>query len=481
MQESTTWGYAIITTYGSTVSVTADVLSTLTNTNAKTNWRLGLWSDTTGYPRAGTFYEDRLFLGGAAVYPQRVDGSRTGRYANFSPSATNGDVADDNAVAFTLNSNDVNVIRWMADMEKGLEIGTERGEWVLRPSTLAEAMTPTNMAGKPSTKYGSADVEPVRAGKAVLFLQRAARKLRELVYVFEVDGLKAPDMTLLAEHITAPAVTGLAIQDQPQAIVWGTRSDGVLLGFTYERDQDVVGWHRHELGGQSDADGLLIPVVESVAVVPVTDGSRDEAYAIVQRYVNGAEKRYVEVMTKLWDTADDQEDAVQLDASWTVINSPASATVTGLWHLEGETVSVYSDGAVHPDVVVTNGKVTLGGTASVVTLGYSYISDAVILPLEGGAQEGTAQGKTKIIKRLGLWLLDTLGIKIGPDADHLTELIFRQWGDLFGAPPSLFTGIKKERFEGDYDRLAQATIRADGPFPATILAVMPQVDTSDDS
>jgi hypothetical protein len=155
--------------------------------------------------------------------------------------------------------------------------------------------------------------------------------------------------------------------------------------------------------------------------------------------------------------------------------------VTGLWHLEGETVSVYSDGAVHPDVVVTNGKVTLGGTASVVTLGYSYISDAVILPLEGGAQEGTAQGKTKIIKRLGLWLLDTLGIKIGPDADHLTELIFRQWGDLFGAPPSLFTGIKKERFEGDYDRLAQATIRADGPFPATLLAVMPQVDTSDDS
>lgn len=484
MQESSTWGYAVITTHSSTVAVTADVLSTLTNTNAKTNWRLGVWSDTTGFPRVGTFFEDRLWLGGPALFPQRIDGSRTGLYGNFSPSATNGTVAADNAVAFTLNSNDVNAIRWMVDAEKGLAVGTAGGEWMVRPSSLGEAITPTNIAGKPTTKYGSADAEPVRAGKAILFQQRAARKLRELAYVFEVDGFKAPDMSILSEHITSPAMAPrMAYLNQPQSLAFIPRTDGALIGFTYERDQDVVGLHRHELGGQSDDDGLLIPVVEDVISTPAPDGTRDELYLLVQRYINGASRRYVELMTALWEAGDAQEDACHLDCSWTTVNSPASDTVTGLWHLEGEEVAVYADGAVHPNLTVTNGKVTLGYTASVITLGYAFNSDAVTMPPEGGAQEGTSQGKIKKISRLGMWLLDTLGIKYGPsfDSDKLTEVIFRVWGDLFGQPPALFTGIKRVRFEGDYDRLAQVYVRCDGPFPATLLALMPQLETADGS
>jgi hypothetical protein len=264
-------------------------------------------------------------------------------------------------------------------------------------------------------------------------------------------------------------------------MLFGPRADGTLCGFTYERDQNVVGWHRHELGGQSDEDGLLIPVVEDVTATADPDGTADELYMVVQRYINGAERRYIEIMAPMWEFGDAQEDAVHLDCSWTTVNSPAAATVTGLWHLEGETVSVYVDGATHPAVTVTNGKVTLAYSGSVVTLGYAFNSDLVTLPPEGGAEEGTSQGKTKRIVRLGMWLLDTLGIKYGRDADHLSEVIFRTWGDLFGQPPALFTGIKKLRFEGDYDRLAQVTVRCDGPFPATLLALMPQVETADDS
>jgi hypothetical protein len=163
----------------------------------------------------------------------------------------------------------------------------------VRPSSLTEAVTPTNISAKPSTHYGSADAAPIQAGRAVLYIQRAERKLRELAYVFEVDGFRAPDMTLLSEHITRPSVTELAYQEQPQSIVWGVRSDGTLLGFTYEREQSVTAWHRHELGGQSDAAGLAIPVVESVAVIPSPDQTRDELYMVVQRYVNGATKRYI--------------------------------------------------------------------------------------------------------------------------------------------------------------------------------------------
>lgn len=481
IKNGATWGYAQITARASTTSVTATVLSDFAATTATTTWRLGLWSDTTGYPSTGTFFEDRLFLAGAALTMQRLDGSKSSNYTNFSPSANDGTIAADNAVAFTLNSDDVNAIRWMAANEKGLLVGTSRGEWIVRASSLAEAVTPTNISGKPMSRHGSQAVAPVNAGRAVLFVQRAGRKVRELAYVFEVDGFKAPDMAVLSEHITRPAITGMCYQEQPQAIVWQPRSDGVLLGLTYERDQDVVGWHRHELGGQSDAAGDLIPVVESSAVVVDPSGTRDELYMVVQRYINGGTKRYVEYMSKIWEIEDDQEDAFHVDCGWSVVNGSPSTTVTGLWHLEGQTVGVYVDGMKHPNVVVTNGKITLNSAGTIVTLGYYYNSDGQTLPLDGGTPDGSAQGKVKRIHRIGFWLVDTLGLKYGPDDEHLTELLVRQFGDQFGQPTPLFTGVARERFEGDYDKLGQVYFRADGPFPANVLAIMPQFEVADDS
>lgn|SRR5574341_16558 len=481
IKHTSTWGYAEITSITSTTVVNADVKSNFGAATASAAWRLGVWSTTTGFPRCGTFFEDRLVLAGAASYPQRLDGSRTGRYANFSPSATDGTVAADNAIAYTLNSSDVNAIRWLAANEKGLLAGTARGEWQIRPSALGEALTPTNIAGKPSTTHGSEFIAPVVAGKAVLFVQRAATKLREMAYVFEADGFRSPDMTLLAEHISRPAIEELAYQEQPQAIVWSKRSDGVLLGFTYQRDQDVVGWHRHELGGFSDSLKTLIPVVESLAVVPSPDTTRDELYMVVQRFINGASRRYIELLSKFWEDGDLQEDAFHVDSGWTEVSSPADNTVTGLWHLEGETISIIADGSQHPDKVVTNGIITLDYAASIVSLGYSFDSDAVTLPPEGGASEGSSQGKTKHIPRVGFWLFDTLGLRYGPSFSKLATVVFRQWGDMMGEPVPLFTGIFRGRFEGDYDKLGQIYWRCEGPFPCTVLAVMPQIDTSDDS
>lgn len=481
VKEGSTWGWGEIVGRASTTVVTVAVQSTFTNTNAKTAWRLGIYSDTTGFPATSAFYDDRLFFAGAALYPQRLDGSKTGLYTNFAPTDTSGTVAADNAVSFVLNADDVNAIKWMAPNEKGLLVGTGRGEWPVKPSSLNEALTPTNITAKPATRHGSADIAAVSAGKAVLFVQRAGRKVREFAYVFEADGFKAPDMTLLSEHITRPAIVETAYQEQPQAILWAVRSDGVLLGMTYERDQSVIAWHRHELGGQSDAAGVFIPVVESVCAVPTPDTTRDELYMVVQRYVNGAERRYVEYMSKLWETEDEQEDAFYVDCGWTVINGSPASTVTGLWHLEGETVGVYVDGARHNDVTITNGTATLDRTGTVVTLGYFYQSDGQTMPLDGGAQDGSSQGKTKRIHRVGFWLVDTLGLKYGADADNLTEIIVSQWGDDYGAATALFTGVVRERFESDWDKLGQVYWRADGPFPANVLSVMPQVSVSDDS
>lgn len=472
LKEGSIWGYVLVTAWTSTLIVTVTVLSTLTNTNPKTAWRLGVWSTTTGFPRCATFHDDRLYFAGPAVYPQRLDGSNVSQYTNFSPSATDGTVSSSNAVAFTLNSDDVNAILWISSHDKGLLVGTTRGEWRIRGTNVDEAITPTNISGKPQTRRGSFDAAPVVAGDALLFIQRAGRKVREMAHVGALDKFKTPDMTSVADHITAPSISQLAYAEQPQPVVWVVRDDGVLLGLLYDRESSAVGWHRHPLGGNG--------IVERIGVIVDPSETRDELYLIVNRTINGGTKRYVEYMSKLWETSvDAQEDAFQVDCG--TANLTSGTTITGLWYLEGQTVGAYIDGKSHPNITIANGIATFNITGVVKTIGYFYESDGQSMPIEGGSQDGTAQGKMKIIKRIGFWLIDTLGLKYGPDADHLTELLERDWGAEMGVATALSTGVRRERFEGSYDRLGQVYWRCDGPFPATVCSLLPQFDVSDDT
>lgn len=479
LKEGSTWGWVKIVGRSSTTVITVDVQSTLTNTSAKVSWRMGLWSTTTGYPAVSSFYEDRLMFAGATNYPQRLDGSNSGDYENFAPTATDGTVSDSNAVAFTLNSNTVNTIRWLLPDEKGLLAGTAGGEWIIRPSSQGEALSPTNITAKQSTTYGSANVQAVQTGKAVLFAQRSARKIRELRYFFQDDGFDAPDLTRLAQHITQSGVLELSRQDEPQSLVWARRADGTLVCMTYERDTDVLraGWHRHILGGTGDVSGGS-PVVESIATIPSPDGSRDEVWLLVQRYINGAAVRYIEYLTPVFEDDDDQEDAFFVDSGLTYDGAPATI-ISGLDHVEGETLTPLADGAVLPEVTVSSGQVTLAIAASKVHLGYSYNSDGQILRLEAGSADGTALGKTRRTHRVGMLLHRTLGLKIGMSFEEMDEITFRTSADLNDNPPDLFSGIISETVDADYDFDNQFCWRQDQPLPGTILAIMPRMVTQD--
>lgn len=350
LKEGSTWGYGQITAWVSPTQVSFAVASTLTNTNNKLVWRLGLWSDTTGYPQAVTFHEDRLFFCGPSSYPQRLDGSRSGDYENFAPSDLDGTVTSSHAVGFSLNSNDVNVLRWMTSDEKGLLSGSVGGEWVVRPSSSSEALSPTNITAKKATSFGSANLQPVQVGKSTIFVQRSGRQLREMTYFFDVDGFRCPDVTQLAEHITESGITQIAHQKQPQSLVWCVRSDGVLACMTYERDLDNlrVGWHRHILGGFGDAAESDC-IVESVACIPAPDTSRDELWVIVKRYINGATVRYVEYLGKLFENEDLQKDAFFVDSGLTY---DVPVTITGATAANPVVITANSHGFSNGDTVL---------------------------------------------------------------------------------------------------------------------------------
>jgi hypothetical protein len=553
IKEGSTWGWVTITGRTSTTVVTVTINSTLTSTAAKVNWRLGIWSDTTGYPIAVTFHEDRLCYCGASANPARLDGSNTSDYENFAPSATDGTVSDSNAISFGLNARDVNAMRWIASDEKGLLSGTYGAEWVIRPSSTAEALTPTNVSAKPATFYGSADIQPVQVAKAALFIARAGRKVREMNYFYDVDGFRAPDLTLLSQHITESGIVEIAYQKEPHSIIWCVRTDGVLAALTYDRDLDSVkvGWSRHIVGGYSDAANSDA-IVESCAVIPSADGTRDEVWLIVRRYINGATHRYIEYMGQFFDDTVDQKDAYFVDGGLTYdnpititgataanpvvitanshgfsngdavlisdvlgmdelngetftvagvtantfqlsgVNGTAYTTyvsggevrkyitsISGLWHLNGQSLSILADGAVLPNATVSSGSVTLAYRSTTVHLGLGYSSDGQLLRLDAGAADGTALGKTRRTHRVGFLLHQSLGLKIGMDFDSLDELTFRTSADEMTRAPELFSGIKSENIECDYDFENQVCWRQDQPLPSTILAVMPQMVTQD--
>ena len=239
-------GYAKITAFTSATVVSATVENDFDNTNAVTDWKLGAFSTTTGFPRCVSFFEQRLVFAGTSNQPQTMFFSKSGDYENMT-SGTN----DDDAMIYTIASNQVNAIQALK-ATRTLIVMTTGGEYAVSSGAAQDAITPTNINIRKQSNYGSSGVDALSIGNATIFLQRARRKIRELAYNFDTDGYTAPDLTILADHISESGLTDMSYQQEPYSVVWAVRADGQMAGLTYNRLENVVAWHRHIFGGKSD-------------------------------------------------------------------------------------------------------------------------------------------------------------------------------------------------------------------------------------
>jgi hypothetical protein len=281
---------------------------------------------------------------------------------------------------------------------------------------------------------------------------------------------------VLADRVTRSGVVDQAFQSEPYSVLWQVRADGKLIAFTFDQEQDVTGWHRHPVGGTG-------AVVESIVTGPTPDGGREELWAIIRRTVDGDTTRYVEYMERPWEgddedgtTGDDQADAFYVDSGLTYSGAAAS-TITGLDHLEGETVQILADGARQPDKVVAGGEITLTRAASKVHVGLQYVSRLVPMRIEAGGNAGTAQGKMKRIHAIVLRFIDTLGGKVGMYRRTLDDLSLRTPATPMGTPEPIASGDYPMEFPGDYDREALIEIVQDAPLPMTVAAIIPELRT----
>ena len=463
--------YKITSVTSTTVAVATSVVAP-SSASASTDFALGSFSDTTGHPSCVTFFEQRLVFAATLSQPQTLFFSVSGDYENMDDNY-HGTVADDDAIIYTIASNQVNAIRFMT-ATRTLIIGTAGGEFAVSGGGTDIAITPTNILIKKQSNNGAANVDALAVGNATLFLQRAKRKLRELAYNFDVDGYVAPDLTILAEHISEGGFKQLSYQQEPNQIIWCVRNDGQLIGLTYQREQEVVAWHRHIFGGSFSSGNA---VCESVATIP-TDNSEYQTWVIVKRTINGATKRYIEYIHNLnFDETDDTSFNF-LDSQLSYDGSPVT-TLSGLSHLEGQTVSILADGATHPDKVVSSGEITLNRSASKVKVGLGFTSLLQTMRLDAGSQNGTSQSKTKRIYEITIRLYESLGVEVGPDLNNMERIPFRSSADLMDSGVGVFTGDKEVEFRGNYETDGFIFVRQDQPLPLTILSLYPKLITND--
>lgn len=423
------------------------------------HWQEPAWSDYRGFPAAVVFHENRLLFGGSRARPQTCWASIIDDYENFRVSAD-----DDGGLAFTLASDAANGIQWLCSQDS-LIIGTTGSEWVIGTRDTQSALTPSSIAAKRSTTYGSAPIQAQVVSEAVIFIQRSARKVREFVYTFEEDGYTAPDLTLLSEHIPDRGIVEIAVQKNPETILWAITTDGQLVGVVYERGQNVAGWFRLDTG-----DGDLFESITSVS----SNGEEDEIWVTVNREVEGVRIRYIErfqpdIIRKLKDN--DQANLCYVDSA-IIVTGDAMTMVSGLDHLEGREVSVLSNGAPEGNKTVVDGSITLSFPAETAIVGLPYESTLEPTFLETNDPSSVSKYGMKKVANVIMEVWQTLGGTLSASPGIPTRIEFREPSDYMDQAVPLFTGVFETiSLESSSSRQASLIFTQDQPLPANILSL----------
>jgi hypothetical protein len=431
-----------------------------------TQWSEAAFSAVRGYPRAVAIHEQRLCFGGTSHQPNTVWCSKVDDFENFQLG-----VGADDGLQFTVASSEGNRIEWMFS-QKRLMLGTSGDEWTIGGANSGEAFSSTNVQAQKQSSFGSKTMRAILLNDVLLFVQRRGRKVRELTYNFERDGWVAPDLTVLSEHVTQGELVELAFQQQPDAILWAVRGDGQLVGMSYERDQEVVAWHRHTTDGE----------FESVATVYGLSGADDEVWLVVKRTINGQTKRYIERFkadNRAKFEAQTKDDWWYLDCAKRY-SGTATATITGLSHLEGKTVSVLANGAVQPDETVASGQVTLDKTYTKVLAGLPYTSTILPMKFDFDLRDGPTRGRKKRINRVEVSLFKSLAGEASTNGTEWLWIYPRDFDDPMDASPPPFSGDAEVVVAGDYSDDSDIYLRQRLPYPFTVRALVVKLDAYGD-
>lgn len=339
------------------------------------------WSASRGWPVTVSFYQDRLVFGGSRSLPQTLFMSKTGDFNSFDIS--NGQ-ADDAIVEQIATNKPNNIKHLIAD--RTLQIYCSNAEFA-PPQLEDTAMTPGEISIRKQTNNGSTNVEPVVLDNQSFYVKRGGRGVMSFVFDFQAQSYQSEEISILSEHLI----------DQPvDSGVWrGTRrddadylfivnSDGTIAVYQSRTNQNISAWTL------ISTEGLYKDVVQV----------GDDVYSIVKRTINSVDKYYLEKF----------DFALFTDSSFTNTFGTPTTVITGLSHLEGETVRVRGDGFVLESETVAGAQITLERAVTEVEVGLNFNTLIEPLPVVIQASDGPTAYIPKRTVRIFVDYLDSLGV-----------------------------------------------------------------------
>jgi hypothetical protein len=521
-------------------------------------------------PGVTTYFSQRQWFASSASKPETIWASKIGSFANMDVAQI---VQASDAITATIASTQVNAIKHMVPMSSGIVVLSSGGAWLVSGGTVGQGgvpgpITPSALVAQPQAYNGCSDLPPIVVNVDVLFVQAKGSIVRDLSWNLYASVYTGTDMTVLSNHLFAGrTLREWAWAEEPYKIIWAVRDDGILLGFTYMKEQEVYAWTRH------DTKGLF------QSVCTVSEGAVDATYFVVLRFLNGAWVYCVERMAdrslidgnaalgipasieNAWCvdcglalaqpapaaslsiggganvagasvtfTADapvfstgvgagtaggDVGSVIRANGGHATItayhgtgsvqgtvtvpfpvlpNDPTKAplrgvqggwtmtapvtVVTGLDHLDGQTVSILADGNVMAPQVVQNGAVTLQQAATSVIVGLPFQCQLETLNVDvgDGGPGGSVQGRQKKLGAVTIRVKDTRGLKAG--RTPATVVPVKEWSTnvSMGGPLPLASGDQRVIMDPLFEQNGRMWLQLDDPVPATVLGCVLEVD-----
>ena len=468
------------------VRLTIDPLSddgkTTGHALATKDWRIGAWGARRGWPAKVGVSDDRLVFANSSDHPNRIWASQVGDPTNFSPDERTGTgvdpgawdrtITDGSGFSRSILSGRTDEIQWIAQTQ-ALLVGSKSSVAVLTSSSQREILTPANVHALVVSQNGTSDAKPALADDEVLFMSRCGCML-SAAGVSKSGGIASPFvLSERADHMFSVPTTRLVWSFEPSRALLAVQEDGRIRGCTFSQRDEVAGFFTIELGGVSGSDSF--GHVEDAAVVAASEArSYDRVWLITSRTVNGKTVRFIEYLRNQFDIGDDLGDAAFLDAAPAPYSGPATTTLTGLDHLEGESVVAWADGSKQGPFTVAGGAIALASSASTVSVGLPYLGRWSGLNYEAKAdQTVTLQTVRARVIEANIRLHRSVGGRIGEIGRGAFQPI-AYYGNETAVPasPALFTGVVSIRPDSPLGRDSGIIVEQDSPAPMEILSVV---------
>ena len=469
-----TWGVSQVQVLNPGAGYTGAPTVIFTPSGATATAVLGAASN--GYPSVPGFFQQRLVLAAPTGAPETFYMSQPGKYFNFNTSII---TQPTDAITGTLVSGQLNTIKSMIPQTSGLLVLSDRASWVINGGTgNGSAVSPSTIVANAQSFVGTNDVPPIVVNYDVLYMQSKGSAVRDSSYNIYANVFTGTDISILSSHLFyGYQILEWAWAEEPFKVVWAVRNDGTMLTLTFLKEQEFIGWAHSITQGSFNS-------VCAVTELTTTAGEVDAVYAVVSRTVNGNTVKYIERFAER-TYPNGVIDAWTVDAGIQYVGSPTTS-FSGAEHLAGLTVTGLADGQpITPFTMPTNGQFTLPSAAGKVTVGLAFTANLQTLGIDIG--DPTIQGKLKKIPDVTVRVVQTLGLSIGSDFDHLVPMQDLIRGNVSKMLSGLENQVITDLVNGDANTILDPTYNIPGqyciqqslPYPATILGVIPNLEVGD--